>query len=354
MSGPWDNYQSQSAPSGPWEKYGAPPPGPPSAASPLLPPTLKPPQIPMHKVMLTGGTSENPDPQRNVAEQVGQVGEGMGKGVVNASAPVTAHRLLQGRGIAPAGDMYSGEPDLKGNISAAGQMMALGGIEGAEATPAIGRPQMAAPEAASEAPGMTMRVGKVLAHRIPGVKLASDLADAVKGPPPIPRPIPKPTASPIPSTEGMQWGTGGKGPIELRGKMIPPEPTSPPLNYPPDAPVVIARPNPERQRYLEDKGTEEQIREAAEGEDRTRLSQEKREWFARNAPASTKGELGEQFNAQIAKPSSSTPTNAVKARGVSKSPPALAPGTRVPGPDEDLTPLLKKSLRAVKKAKKAD
>lgn len=352
----WQDFTPQAPPGGGWEDYKAP-----SAASPIAPPTLRPPQIPMSKVMLTGGTSENPDLQRPVTEQVGQVGAGMVKGLANASGPVTAHRLLQNKGIVGSGDLYSGEPDLKGNVNAAAQLTALGGIDAAEATPTMGTPRIPPPETAAEGPGMAMRLAKVGIKRIPGVKLAGDLVDAVRGPAPKPQPtVPPPVAI-------KDYGT----PAELRGTRLPP-PGSEALReggrIPPPEPssglgqVKIGRPGEVygRQELLENKGIQEGMREDM-GRQQSAVG---REAFDRSSPAISKRDMHDQINEENSIPSDewdagheigteqentpkpviARPPKATAARGISAQP-------TTDGTDEDLTPLLKKSLARVRKAK---
>lgn len=116
-----------------------------------------------------------------------------------------------------------------------------------------------------------------------------------------------------------------------------PRPTIAPPSYPPDrigGPVIQRGPIPgSRADLAESKGIQESIRDAVEGEDRTMFSQEKRDWFARNVPGSTKGELTEQFK-------KTKPT-------VRISSPVGTPAT------DDLTPILQQSLEAAKKARLA-
>jgi KTSC domain-containing protein len=47
------------------------------------------------------------------------------------------------------------------------------------------------------------------------------LQDLVNGPAPSTQPAATPTPAQISETNGIPWGSGGQGPIELRGKMIP-------------------------------------------------------------------------------------------------------------------------------------
>jgi hypothetical protein len=113
-------------------------------------------------------------------------------------------------------------------------------------------------------------------------------------------------------------------------------------SWPPEAPEVFPRQKGVVPGSPEDiqgtRGIQEQVRDAAEGEDRSRLSQVKREWFARNQPRMTKGELTGQPAA---------PVKFSKTPGV-----RLADKVRqVPGPNEDLTPLLRKSLKEAMRKK---
>lgn len=213
-----------------------------SAASPVAPPPLGKPTVNMQKVNLLGGTSQNPDVQRPITDQVGELGAGALKSTahVAAMAPVMLHRGLQSRGIAPQGDIYPGEHTTeqvaKQDLPNAALMVA-GGMDSPEPELAPqGRPiETPSPSSSPTAPGMAKRVGTVLVKKIPGVKLASDLMDAVKGPD---APAAKvPNQAPVPETNGIPWGTGGQGPIDLRGKMIPKESANVPQPEPVKQPV---------------------------------------------------------------------------------------------------------------------
>lgn len=221
MGDEWQDYKPQASGDG-WQDYESS--GVRSAASPIAPPVLAKPSVDMKPVYLMGGSSQNPDEVDRkpgvdpTMESLGKIGAGALEGMAHtAASPVaTVHRLLQRHGVAPQGDIYPGEHTSeqieKQDVPNAVMMMA-GGPEAEEATAGVSRAR-AIPEAAvsrtAEAPGMAMRVGKVIARKIPGVGLASDLIDAVRGPEPPAPPTPKPFRIP-------EYGT----PQELRGRVIP-------------------------------------------------------------------------------------------------------------------------------------
>jgi hypothetical protein len=122
-----------------------------------------------------------------------------------AAAPAVAYEMYK---------KFTGQPnDLKEMPARAVQTFALA-PEG-EAGEAVAGEQAAKPPTES---GVAARVGKVIARHIPGVKLTEDLVDAIKGPVPEPPAVPVPK---VPDTGGVPWGSGGQGPLDLRGKMIP-------------------------------------------------------------------------------------------------------------------------------------
>lgn len=129
----------------------------------------------------------------------------------------------------------------------------------------------------------------------------------------------------------------------------PPKNVAPP-SYPPDRASRLQQfPIPgSPEDAMETRNIQERIREAAAGEEQSAASQEKKEWFARNQPGKTKSEL----TGQVAKPVRYTKTSVAKGNDASKSLPA--PGTTEPRPDEDLTPLLRKSVAAAKSKKKGN
>jgi hypothetical protein len=138
-----------------------------------------------------------------------------------------------------------------------------------------------------------------------------------------------PAAAPAPRVPLIEQ-MGGK-PVET----ITREPL-PDSYYAGPGPVIKRGPIPGSQEdMLESRSLQEQVRDAASAEQRTFASQQKRDWFGRNQSGSTKGEL----TGQPDKPVTFTKTPGVKLKDQVKA------GTTVPGPDDDLTPLLKKSLK---------
>jgi len=98
------------------------------------------------------------------------------------------------------------------------------------------------------------------------------------------------TAEPIPPRQGLMLPA--PKPIQTPIEAAPIKP-APRAAWPPErTPSLKLQPEPGSVEDLaETKRIQEQVRDAAEMEDRTRLSREKREWFGRNAPAKTKGEM---------------------------------------------------------------
>jgi hypothetical protein len=186
-------------------------------------------------------------------------------------------------------------------------------------------------------------------------------ADAIPGPEVAPAPTPRvpiwkrghlPEETPVPSVINRQpyaevrprvrpqpvAAEAPPAPIPAHQAVAGPYTTEGP---PPAIPEIRPRSGPgSAEDIAETRGIQEQARERGEQEDRIRLSREKRDWFARNQPGATKAEL----TGAPEKPVRFTRTPGVGAR-------APKPGTVVPSPDEDLVPLLKKSLQQAKRKK---
>jgi hypothetical protein len=129
---------------------------------------------------------------------------------------------------------YSDPANVIGDVATGALTGGLGEAEGPaasvarEAAPAAARG--VAPAVSEEALGRISRVANVLEHNVPGaepiakavrlVKLPGKLLDAWNGPEPPAPPTPKPPAAAIPETDGVPWGSGGQGPLDLRGKRI--------------------------------------------------------------------------------------------------------------------------------------
>jgi hypothetical protein len=98
--------------------------------------------------------------------------------------------------------------------------------------------------------------------------------------------------------------------------------------YPPEAPQIFPKqPSPEALDRMETRSIQEQVRDAANAEDAARQRISTQQWFARNDPSTPKGDLINQFKAQ------------------QQANPQPTPET------DDLTPILKKSLKAARQRK---
>lgn len=349
---------------------------------------------------------------------------------VHGGAPDTRLRDVPGKVKDSLVSNYSDPANIVGDVGAAALMGPLGEEGAATEGARIARPRISA--APAETTAATGRLGRLVGVakdevNIPFVGKVGKYAKAWQGP--------EAPAS-IPSTNGVEWGSGGQGPVDLRGKMIPPPrvtnvmhgpdeypitnvehgpetpppvtnishgPAAPPREVlqgrglavggrtPPEPPSVglgkipvraepipaptnneapyggsfekpIAAPEApatkgpipgSKEDIAETKAIQERVRETGEREDIQRQSQIKSDWFARNGPQKTKGEL-----TGTAKP----PTNSLAGKRMDysagprgavalPSDTGVPFGTKVPGPDEDLSPILRKSLRAAKAAK---
>jgi hypothetical protein len=126
-----------------------------------------------------------------------------------------------------------GKPDPQRVASAGvnvGTGMLLGGLEGEgiSPTPELNRLANGTPKAPVSVPTtepMSM-MSKVM-REVPGIGgylRKMDLVNSILG---NKAEAPSPSIEPVPETNGVPWGSGGQGPLDLRGKMIPPEPTPP-------------------------------------------------------------------------------------------------------------------------------
>lgn len=115
-----------------------------------------------------------------------------------------------------------------------------------------------------------------------------------------------------------------------------------PPQYPPEAPQTFApprTPSPAATDRLETRSIQEQIRDAAETEDQTRQRIIDQEWFARNAPSTTKGDLVQQARAGRAQPT------------VADEP--VTPSAPAPSPESDEMVKMKKMLTAAQRMKRS-
>jgi hypothetical protein len=222
----WAQYAEKAPPAGsdPWAKYAQPEAAPNAGLAPPAGPSKE-----MHESLPFGDPNTPPNPP--LSQTIGDIGKGFIRNLGQISAPGIAGSILHARAPGLISQIPKVGPAIERNLTPAKELPAqiienatlagAGGIEAAPETELAARPSppssIVPPIEGNAAPGVAMRVGKVLAHRIPGVTLASDLADAVRGPEVKPG---APVNAPIPETNGIPWGTGGKGPLDLRGQKI--------------------------------------------------------------------------------------------------------------------------------------
>jgi hypothetical protein len=189
---------------------------------------------PMHKAFMIG----EGDPEDSSHTLEGKIG-GLAKTAYQVSIPGVATSLLQKKApevaaMLPGVMTKNAAPadELPGKIIGNEAPMMIG-----EDVPPATRAEESSPRAvvprsatSAEPPGMIGRLAKVGIDRIPGVKLTRDVVGAIKGPEPPPMAPPPP--APIPETNGMRWGTGGKAPISEWGK--PPQAVFPGGHLPDD------------------------------------------------------------------------------------------------------------------------
>jgi hypothetical protein len=174
-----------------------------------------------------------------------------------------------------------------------------------------------------------------------------------------------PEAPPVEVLKARGLAAGGQTPPQPQASSLGTVPVRTPVAVPPpndelpfagrfdQEPAPMAAPKKagpvpgSKEDLAETKAIQEQSREIGDREDRARLSQIKSDWFARNAPGKTKAELTGTARAPsnpLAGKRMDYFEGGAKPSGKS-APPA---GTRIPAPDEDLVPILKKSLKAAK------
>jgi len=178
------------------------------------------------------------DTPAGAAEQMADMlGESV-KSLAKVSGPNVMYEVLRKNfpqfGLKPVLGMPSAD-----EVGAAGITFLAGAEEGApeapEATAAKPTPEAATSTTSLlDHPGVSPWVDfvkhglKKELMKIPGADFAETALKSVKGfaegaePPTPPTPtVPSVPAAAIPETNGVQWGSGGQGPLDLRGKMIP-------------------------------------------------------------------------------------------------------------------------------------
>lgn len=215
-----------------------------SSVSPIPPPPMPASRINVHPSYLIGDPDADATP-RSVVDQL----EDMGKNIFQSSTPgivssiarhlspgaLSKHGWLGSWAEKNATPVEHLPSQLATNLAMyaipGGEAEAGGAGEVAAARPVEGairpRPRISVAPATESAEASTMagRAASVARRRIgnlPGVKAVKDADYIFRGD--RTPPAEAPPAS-VPQTNGIEWGTGGAGPLDLRGKMIPPEMT---------------------------------------------------------------------------------------------------------------------------------
>jgi hypothetical protein len=244
-----------------------------SAASPIPPPAIAKPSINMHPSFLIGDPDKDATPQ-----SISDVGRGIGKNLYQISAPGIAASVLHKHAPGLVSRIPQVGPALEENATPiehlpaqATENFALAGIpegeagEIGEAQPEAARssvkvaPRVIAKPSTPAAPaestrGVIGRAGEVALRRaghIPGVQAVKDIGYIVRGPKaavvaPVATPAPIPES--VPETNGIPWGSGGEGPLDLRGRRIPEEPpelTTPSRTLPGQIGKEVIGPHPQ-------------------------------------------------------------------------------------------------------------
>ena len=186
---------------------------------------------------------------------------GIAASLINKTAPGLAAKLQQVPYIGPLMQQAAPLKQIPGMATVAMASPLAEGMEMGDLTPDPNAPR---PQPAPASPNAASPNGssllKIMSRHIPvigrglrAMDTVQDLQNLVNGPANSPQPAvgePTPaTPTQIPETNGIPWGSGGQGPLELRGKMIPstqaqPAPQTPNVPAQPAQPVTPAGPAP--------------------------------------------------------------------------------------------------------------
>jgi len=219
-------------------------------------------------------------PKDAVNEVADMLGESI-KSLAKVSGPNVVYEML--RQNFPQLDLKPalGMPTAN-EAGASGVAMLAGGEEG---TPDIPQAAEGTPRPAV-APSAAAKVGSVLEHpavapwvdmmkrelmKVPGTDFAKTVYQSAKGAIETPEAPPVPvTAPPVPTTNGVPWGSRipPQGPPELWGKPIPPEPPAATPTPEGTQPAVATGPQPPSARYL---SGDSALRQVLTGQDNANL-----------------------------------------------------------------------------------
>jgi hypothetical protein len=181
---------------------------------------------------------------------------GIAASLINKTAPGLAAKLQQVPYIGPLMQQAVPLKNIPGMATAAMASPLAEGMETGDLAPNPNpQPQ---PQPAPTSPNGSSLL-KIMSRHIPvigrglrAMDTVQELQNLVNGPAaPSPQPAATPTPTQIPETNGIPWGSGGQGPLELRGKMIstqvqpaPQTPNAQAQPVQPAAPIIPQRPAP--------------------------------------------------------------------------------------------------------------
>jgi len=174
---------------------------------------------------------------------------GIAASLINKTAPGLAAKMQQIPYIGPLMQQAAPLKNIPGMATAAMASPLAEGMEAGDLAPNPNPqppPAPASPNAAS--PNAPTSLLKIMSRHIPIVGRGLRAMDTVQdlanlgNQPAVPAPA-APTQ--IPSTNGIPWGSGGQGPLELRGQMIPRSAIYPGAPYPDNPGTFPGAPYPE-------------------------------------------------------------------------------------------------------------
>jgi hypothetical protein len=151
---------------------------------------------------------------------------GIAASLINKTAPGLAAKLQQVPYIGPLMQQAAPLKNIPGMATAAMASPLAEGMEMGDLTPdpTAPRPQPApaSPNAASPNGSSLLKIMSrhipVIGRGLRAMDTVQDLQNLVNGPASSPQPAATPTPTQIPETNGIPWGSGGQGPLGLRGQ----------------------------------------------------------------------------------------------------------------------------------------
>jgi hypothetical protein len=182
---------------------------------------------------------------------------GIAASLINKTAPGLAAKLQQVPYLGPLMQQAAPLKNIPGMATAAMASPLAEGMETGDLAPNPNpqpqpQPAPASPNGSSLLKIMSRHI-PVIGRGLRAMDTVQQLQDLVNGPAPSPQPAATPTPTQIPETNGIPWGSGGQGPLELRGKMIPstqaqPAPQTPNVQAQPVQPAAPVSQVPQTQQ----------------------------------------------------------------------------------------------------------